>query len=332
MRYICTSQYKQRYEEDKGMVRKAVRKKRKGARRKRRSFLREKKIFCGKEYLEVDIIPVTNIPESGRKKKKESTQKQKNLNEKRSRRRFVQVANANFKKGDLHITATYSERNLPQTLGEAERNAHNFLDKIRRLMKKELQQELKYMLVTEYTMQEAEGQQGAGSGQQETDGRDKPVRIHHHFIINGGLDRDAIELLWSRTRINWKKAQDPEYRDSVDMLGFVNCDRLKPDENGLEALVNYMNKRKKGCKKWSTSRNLKKPVERKNDHKFSFKKLRELAQTPEDKEYWARMYKGYDPVSIRFAYNEHTGWSVYLKLRKTRGMVHEDRVDRCGRP
>ena len=98
----------------------------------------------------------------------------------------------------------------------------------------------------------------------------------------------------------------------------MNCDRLQPNENGIEGLVNYINKRKKGCKKWSTSMNLKKPKEKKNDHKYSFRKLRTLAQTPEDKEVWRKQYKGYEPTKIDFQYNEYTGWSVYLRLRKAR--------------
>jgi hypothetical protein len=124
--------------------------------------------------------------------------------------------------------------------------------------------------------------------------------------------------MWSSTRINWKKAEDTEYRNNVDYLGFVNCDRLQPNENGIEGLVNYINKRKKGCKKWSTSQNLEKPKEKKNDHKYSFRKLRELAQTPEDKEVWRKQYMGYEPTKIDFQYNDYTGWSVYLRLRKVR--------------
>lgn len=282
----------------------------------RKSFVREKKIYCGDEYLEVDIVRVTNMPEAGRGKKGESSTQQKNLNDKRSKRRFVQIANTNFGEGDLHISATYNEKHLPITLEEAERNAHNYLDRIKRKMKKETGQDLKYMLVTEYTPEGDEGQRLTLEGME--DKGTKAVRIHHHIIINGGLGRDELELMWSKGRINWKRVQDPEYRKNIDYLGFVNCDRLQPNENGIEGLVNYINKRKKGCKKWSTSMNLKKPKEKKNDSKYSYKRLCELAKTPEDKEYWRKMYKGYEPTKIDFQHNDYTGWSVYLKMRKVR--------------
>lgn len=270
----------------------------------RKSFVREKKIYCGKEWLEVDIVHVTNIPEAGKGKKKESSQKQKNLNDKRSKRRFVQIANTNFGEDDLHISATYNDKHLPMTLKEAEKNVHNYLDRVKRRMKKVTGQDLKYMLVTEYTPDEED--------------EEKAVRIHHHIIINGGLSRDDLELMWSTTRINWKKADDKEYRKNIDYIGFVNCDRLQPNENGIEGLVNYINKRKKGCKKWSASMNLEKPKERKNDHKYSYRKVCLLAKTPEDKEIWRKVYKGYEPTKIKFEYNDYTGWNCYLRLRKVR--------------
>lgn len=282
----------------------------------RKKFIREKRIYCGEEYLEVDIVPVTNMPEAGKGKKGQSSQAQKNLNDKRSKRRFVQIANTNFGVDDLHISATYNEEHLPITLEEAERNVHNYLDRVKRRMRRVTGQDLKYMLVTEYTPEDEEGQLTLEGME---DKQTRAVRIHHHIIINGGLSRDDLELMWSTTRINWKKVQnDPEYRKTVDYLGFVNCDRLQPNENGIEGLVNYINKRKKGCKKWSTSMNLKKPKEKKNDHKYSFRKLRTLAQTPEDKEVWRKQYKGYEPTKIDFQYNDYTGWSVYLKMRKVR--------------
>jgi len=132
----------------------------------RKNFVREKKIYCGKEWLEVDIVPVTNMPEAGKEKGKESSQAQKNLNDKRSKRRFVQIANTNFGEDDLHISATYNEAHLPMTLKEAEKNVHNYLDRVKRRMKRVTGQDLKYMLVTEYTPDEED--------------EEKAVRIHHH--------------------------------------------------------------------------------------------------------------------------------------------------------
>ncbi len=284
---------------------------------KRKNFIREKKIYCGKEWLEVDIVPVTNMPEAGKKKTGITSQKQQNLNDKRSKRRFVQTAHTNFGHGDCHISLTYNNAHLPSSLKEAEKTVHNYLNRVRRRMKKVTGKELKWMLVTEYTPEEGEGQQMVLGGME--DKRTKPVRVHHHIILSGGLSRDELELLWSTTRINWNKVQDAGYCRTVDMIGFINCDRLQPDENGLEGLTNYINKRKKSARKWSTSQNLEKPKEKKNDYKYSFKKLREMAKTPEDKETWRRQYQGYEPVKIDYQYSIYTGWSVYLRLHKLPG-------------
>ena len=288
-------------------------KKRKHIKDKRKNFIREKKIYCGKEWLEVDIVPVTNIPEAGKKKTGITCQKQQNLNDKRSKRRFVQTAHANFGHGDYHISLTYNNAHLPSSLKEAEKAVHNYLKRVKRRMKNK-GRELKWMLVTEYTPEEEDGQQLVLEGLE--DKRTKPVRVHHHLIINGGLSRDELELLWSTTRISWNKIHGKEYRRTIDMVGFINCDRLQPDENGLEGLTNYINKRKKSARKWSTSQNLEKPKEKKNDYKYSFKKIREMAKTPEDKEVWRRQYKGYEPVKIDYQYSIYTGWSIYLRLRK----------------
>lgn len=126
--------------------------------KKRKNFIREKRIYCGEEYLEVDIVAVTNMPEAGKGKRGKSSQAQKNLNDKRSKRRFVQIANTNFGTNDFHISATYNNEHLPMSLEEAEKNVHNYLDRIKRKMKRETGEDLKYMLVTEYTPEEEEGQ------------------------------------------------------------------------------------------------------------------------------------------------------------------------------
>lgn len=82
---------------------------------KRKNFIREKRIYCGEEYLEVDIVAVTNMPKAGKGKKGKSSQAQKNLNDKRSKRRFVQIANTNFGTNDFHISATYNNEHLRES-------------------------------------------------------------------------------------------------------------------------------------------------------------------------------------------------------------------------
>ena len=173
--------------------------------------MREKKIFCGSQYREVDIFPYSDAQRTaasrGKRSKKvrESEPKQKNLNDKNARRYFTQQANLNF--GDdpdaLHVTATYGRKYLPPTIEAAEKEVTNYLRRVQYTRKKEGLPPLKYMLVTAYST----GKDG-----------EKPVRIHHHIIMSGGLDRDTVESLWRKRKRKGQK--------QGDKIGFCNADRL----------------------------------------------------------------------------------------------------------
>lgn len=261
-----------------------------------RSFIREKKIYCGDKYLEVDIYPRTEdrrrIKGKRSKKKVLSAPKQKRLNDKNATRYFIQTLNSNFDEGDLHITATYSKEELPDTLEDAEREARNYIRRIDYRMNKEGLPKLKYILVTE------------GTTEKDTD---KPIRIHHHIIINKGLDRDVVESLWCRRR---KKGEKEGKR-----IGFVNADRLQPNEFGLEAVGRYLSKDPRGKKRWTGSHNLIKPWSRDNNVKYSKRQI-EIVIRNDDKQFWESQYQEYWLTEYKSVYNEFTGWSVYLKLRK----------------
>ena len=162
-----------------------------------RTFIREKKIYCGKSYREVDIFQYTDAQyratrRTRSKKVRESEPKQKNLNDINARRYFIQLGNLNF--GDdpdaLHVSATYSPKYLPATVEDAEREATNYLRRISYRREKEGLPPLKYLLITSYTTKR---------------NSDTPVRIHHHIVMNGGLDRDTVEELWRKRKRKGQK-------------------------------------------------------------------------------------------------------------------------------
>ena len=268
-----------------------------------KKFIREKKVFCGKDYLEVDIFPYTEIQtkaSKGKRSKKElvSAPKQMNLNDKNARRYLTQLVNSNFTKNDLHVTLTYCDKYLPGNIKDAEKEVSNYLRRVSYKRKKLGLPPLKYVLVTEYKTATKEDE--------------KPTRIHHHIIMNGGIDRDDVEDLWrKRKRKGQKKG---------DKIGYANADRLEPNENGLAALCEYLTKNPNGKKRWSSSQNLVKPRSRNNDGKYSRRQIEKLATNPPDSDFWEKKYKGYElpknEYSYRTEYNETTGWSVYLKLRR----------------
>lgn len=302
-------------------------------------FIREKKIDCA-DYREVDIIPRTEKAEEAArgkrgKKRKVRKPKQKELNEKNAKRYLVQIGNGNFHIGDLHTSCTYSEDNLPGTVEEAERIVGNYLRRIAYRRQKLGLDPLKYILVTEYRFAK---------------GGEQLKRIHHHIIMNGGMVRDEVEMMWTAQRINWRKADGTDkweaqtYRDSIKRLGWVNADRLQMNENGIEGLCKYIVKDPQGKKRysssrnlerpetqrndntekeaadgnlWRTSRNLQEPLEKCNDFKYSRAKVERLAKSPDGGlSEFKKIYADYDIVSCAPVYYEETGWHIYLKMWK----------------
>ena len=267
----------------------------------RTSTIKCKNIKSGKEIAEVMIYPSfynrADMPHT--KKKRETKPSQKNLNDKNARRYFTQTANLNFGSDPeaLHVTATYSGKYLPDTVEQAEQEATNFLRRVQYRRKKEGLPPLKYMIVTAYTTKR---------------NSETPVRIHHHIIMNGGLDRDVVEDLWRKRRRKGQK--------KGDKIGFCNADRLQADENGIAALCTYLVKQGCGKKRWNSSHNLERPYSRTNDGKYNRRQIEKWAKEHPPREFWEKKYPGWtltdDDYGVQYEYNDFTGWAVYLKLRK----------------
>lgn len=269
-----------------------------------RNFQREKKIYCGPsdtpDYMEVDIYQYTENQKTavkGKRAKKEkvSAPKQKNLNDKNAKRYFVQLAEANFGSDDLAVHLSYADEHLPATPEEAHAIAITYLRRVAYRRAKEGLPPLKYLLVTQI------GRKKQGTH-----------RIHHHILMNGGLDRDAVEEMW------WK-IKGTKKRTPV-MYGWANADRLRPNKKGISQMAGYIIKDSMGKKHWTQSQNLIKPWSRTNDYKYSRRQLLKVAEMPIDSEqhrlYWESQYKGYELTEASRIYNENTGWAFYLKLRR----------------
>lgn len=269
-----------------------------------RNVIREKRIQCGQNYMEVDIYNFCRDTKTGRaKKEKASLPSQKNLNEKNAKRAFIQTAEANFKEGDIYLTLTYNEKFLPGTIKEAMKEVENYIRRVRREMKK-LGLKLKYMIVTEYRTEKE-------TAEDEDDAR--PIRIHHHILMSAGLDRDTIENLWRKRR---KKGQV-----EGEKIGRANARIIQPDDNtGIFALASYLAKNPKGKRRWTCSKNLERPVVSTNDFKYSRRKVLTIIRDGVDFSFWEKMYPGWEirdkDGGYRQEYNDFTGWSIYLKLRR----------------
>lgn len=243
---------------------------------------REKKIYSGK-MLEVEIYPISQRqkkqPRS--KKIKETLPKQKKLNDKNAKKHLIRLLNTNFTDKDLAVHLTYTEDKLPVDEEEARRDVTNYLRRIKHYRKKNNLEPLKYIAVIEHKEKE-EG---------------KTVRLHHHIVMSGGMDRDKVEELWGKGR--------------------ANADRLKADEFGYEGLARYISKDPRGSKRWTQSKNLKQPTVRVSDSRFSRRKIEKVASTPEDREAFSKLYPGYILNDCKVEVNEITaGIHIYIRMRK----------------
>lgn len=269
----------------------------------RRSFVREKRIEAG-PYKCVTIYSRTAEQEKkcreGRERRKPiSRPAQISWNNRASRKYAGWLIYENFVKGDYYLTFTYTDEHLPQTPDEAMKHQTNTLKKLSRLYKKQ-GFEFKYIWFSEYQFDDDSGY---------------IKRIHHHAVVNAGPSRDDVEACWSVGRGKKKES-----------LGRTQARLIQPGVNGLQELIEYLtnqkkweNKKwKKSKKRWSRSRNLKKPTRSINDHKWSFRKIEQLGRSNDAGE--AMILEKFPQYRIletpRIEYNEDSGWYVEVELIK----------------
>lgn len=199
------------------------------------------------------VYPVFRKSGARRGKFKETSEDQKKLNERKSKERLTWMIHANFGKGDIALHLTYDDGFLPESKEVFEKHVKNYIRRINRLYKK-AGIVMKYVYVTEYS---------------------ETGRAHVHIILTGGVSRDALEEAWG--------------------MGRCNADRLQFNECGIVDLAKYIVKseRAKFRRRYVTSRNLVKPVEKANVHQWSRKQLTEVDEAGNPHKRFADLYPGY---------------------------------------
>ena len=201
-----------------------------------------------RETIEVECYPIFKDYRAEKRAAKKHLTKdaQEKVNRRNAVKRLTRTINTNFGKDDYSVTLTYEDGYLPD-----EKQALTDMQRYCRLLRKERRKQglepLKYVYVIEFS-----------------DGDGRRTRVHHHIIINGGLDRQTVKDLWENK-------------------GRVKVDELEPTKGSLEGLARYITKQsgKKYSKKWGCSRGLKKPTVTYSDHKISKRKVEKLAQDME---------------------------------------------------
>ncbi len=202
------------------------------------------------------------------------------VNERNTRKKVIRLLNSNFDSSDLVCHLTYAGD--PPDQAQAQNDIRNYIRRVKSWRKTNSLPELKYLYVIEWG--NAEGA--------------KSRRIHHHIVMSN-MDRDAAERLWT--------------------FGWANCDRLKPNEFGLEALGRYIVKNPKGQKRWAASRNLKKPIETISDHKVTVRQIERIALQMEEQagKIFTLKFPNCTLLEITVKRSEHiAGAYVYAKMRK----------------
>lgn len=245
-----------------------------------------KSVYCTKTIKSGNQFEVEIYPEYTKKEselyniKKRKKQTQKNLNDKNARKKVQRLINTNFKDGDLYVTLTYDNKHLPKTMEEALKNMKNYIRRINYKRKKKGLTPARYIYVTEFD-------------------KNKKIRFHHHLIIDGELEMDTVEKMWNCGK--WNK-----------------CSRTAPDEEGLSKLASYLVKDPKGKKRWCSSNNLKKPIERKTYSVFKARHVKKMVENRQQiKELLEKRFKTKTFIKDEIKFNEINGrFYIYARMRE----------------
>ncbi len=264
-----------------------------------------KEITAGEQF-EVEIYPqfrsMEEVPEEGRRIKKDNSKAQKNLNDKNARKYVERLINNNFGNGDLWITLTYDDGHLPPDgdIDAALKNMQNYIRRVNYQRKKRGLGKCKYVYVTEYNPREK-------------------IRWHHHIVMDGEMDMDMVEKCW-------KQGSRNEIR------------RLEKDENGLSGIANYIVKEKeraKSEKRWNSSQGLsnpdikvvhsKKPEANKGNYKkigsYVDKMVKDRNSIPEQMKKW---YPDFNFTDTKVYYNDFNGM-FYIHARMRKGRIDNEK-------
>lgn len=280
-------------------------------------MIREKRVKSGK-LLEVDFYPVFSdgrrLP-SRAPKTKISTAAQSEYNRKQAVKKLVRLINANFDENDIIMHPTYSQECAPQSEEQARRDIVNYLRRVKTKREKELKrikkmlgalpegkvfederkalvlkikklsEDFKYVYCIEKVTYKTGKKKGLDNW-------------HFHLFLTGGLEREVLEKMWP--------------------LGMrCNADRFQPERYGPEAIAKYMSKDPQGNKRFSCSKNLKKPqVLKPKDNSYTARGVMRLAkERVDDKSFWEKKYKGYRFLKCYSRYNEYNGyWYVSIVM------------------
>ncbi|MEK5429682.1 hypothetical protein MKY88_02355 [Lysinibacillus sp. FSL R7-0073] len=249
------------------------------------------------EVLEVEAYPFWKIPQGLRKKKgEESSQAQKNLNDKNTKKHVTRLINTNFRNyEDIWLTYTYPQGKMPVDFEQAKKDMTNLIRRLKNWLKKQDQYkdfDLKYIYVTEHTR----------------DG--SKVRAHHHMVTNFP-NRDVAEELWN-------------------CGGRTQSRRLQSDDFGFEGMARYITKEKgsKTMKRYTPSRNLKQPTVTVADSKLTRRRAEKIAiEEISAQELFEKLHKEYQFKDMQVKFSDFvSGAYLYVRMKRIEDYTKKGRT------
>lgn len=289
---------------------------------------REKRTYSG-PLLEADFYPVFDdgrrLP-TRKPKTKPTSDEQKKYNQLQATKKLIRLVNANFDNTDYIMHPTYRPELAPQDEEQARRDLVNYLRRVRTKRASELKKLQKALSATEdaaaavagngillataeklrtqiaklqepfryiYVIEKQTYKTGKSKGR---------TNWHFHLFLTGGIAARTLEDMWT----NGLR---------------TNCNGYQPERFGPESAAKYMSKDPQGSKRFSYSRNLKKPEQKVKDGKIKRRSVERMAkERVDDAAFWEKRYKGYRFIRCYSRYNEYNGnWYVSVVMYKTDG-------------
>ena len=211
------------------------------------------KVVCAGDMLFGVVYGTYRKAGARRGKFRESSDVQKKLNDRHSREYLTWLIHENFDKNSFGFDPTYSDDCYPENEARFNKDIRNYIARVARIYKK-AKKEFRWICIRAY------GEENR--------------RLHLHFIFSGGISKDEIKAAWGMGRLNYKE--------------------LEFDECGVIDLSEYIaDQRNVGARRWSGSRNLRKPDERADKNQWSKHDLSEINDMGNPHKYFTDKYPGY---------------------------------------
>lgn len=267
--------------------------------------------YISGNQLELEIYPVFERPymmPEGIVIKKETTAKQKTLNNKNSRKRLERKLHANFVEGDHWITLTFHEDNKPKDIKGLKKETTNYIDRVNYRRYKLGFPKAKYIYVVE-----------------EVNGKGKE-HYHIHLIMDshgGEVPEKIMHDAWykgrgkQREKIGYSTVKPLQYagdrRDFTKLSKYITKDPEK-----------YKNQqfRLRGMKLWACSIGLEEPKKTSSDSAFGKRKVEKMAvmdQATLKREMEAK-YQNYEFVESVLKTNKYNGL-LYVHIRMQKRLI-----------